>query len=64
MDREQVRIQLLSASYEVLRLKSELKAKEAERQYLQGAFDALTQIPPATEIASTSAPIREPEDLE
>ncbi len=60
MDREQVRIQLLSASYEVLRLKSQLKLKEAERQYLQGVFDALSQMPQATKIVPTDVP----EDLE
>lgn len=64
MDREQVRIQLLSVSYEVLRLKSELKAKKAERQYLQGAFDALAQIPRTTETDSTTTPINAPEELE
>jgi len=64
MDREQIRIELLRASYEILRLKSELKAKKAERQYLQGAFDALTPIPAATEVASTAASINAPEDLE
>mgnify|MGYP000960468287 CR=1 FL=1 len=60
MDREQVRIQLLSVSYEVLRLKSQLKLKEAERQYLQGVFDALSQMPQATQAVPTNVP----EDLE